>query len=75
MSIIESKKQPLDDQLFLCYNCGIEIIDKTQKFCPNCRVILNPNDYINWRMSWYIFMTLLCFLPIVIGILYAFFSK
>ena len=54
---------------FLCYNCDTEIIDGTQKRCPNCGVILHPNDYVKWSRSWYGFLCLLCTIPLVIAIL------
>jgi len=70
MSITESKKKRISDvKLFLCYNCGIEIIDRTQKNCPNCHVILNPNDYINWKISWYGFIFSLWLISFLIVIL------
>lgn len=76
MSIIESKKKQITDiKLFLCYNCGIEIVDLSQKHCPNCNVILNPNSYINWKTSWYGFVFTLCFIPLLIAILFIVFSK
>ena len=61
-----------DIKLFLCYNCGIEIVDNSQKYCPNCNVILNPNDYINWRNSWYGFLCLLCLIPLLITLIVSF---
>ena len=56
--------------LVLCYNCKTEIIDKSQKCCPNCNIILNPNSYINWRNSWYGFLCILCLTPLIIALLF-----
>ena len=53
-------------QLFLCYSCSTEIIDRSQRRCPYCGVILNPNDYINWRISWIGFLCVICLIPILI---------
>jgi len=76
MSIIEpQKKRSTDIKLFLCYNCGIEIIDQTQKHCPNCNVILNPNSYINWRTSWYSFVFTMCVIPILIAFFFVLLSN
>jgi len=58
----------------LCYNCQIEIIDKSQKYCPNCNFILKPNDYIKWQRSCFIFLNLLCLMPILIAIIVIIFS-
>ncbi|MFX1411476.1 MAG: hypothetical protein ACFFA6_14085 [Promethearchaeota archaeon] len=62
---LKNKRKP-EDKVILCYNCGMEINDQAQKFCPNCHIILNPNDYIKWKKSWYGFLCCLCLLPLLI---------
>jgi len=57
----------------LCYYCGIEIKYATLKRCPNCKMILDPNNYLNWRNSFYVFLCLLCLIPILIAILISIF--
>lgn len=59
----------LAKEITLCYNCGIKINDQTKKYCPNCHVILNPNDYIKWKKSWCGFLCCLCLLPFLIAFL------
>ena len=76
MSNVESKKTHKSEiQVFLCYSCSTEIIDLTQRRCPNCGVILNPNDYINWRISWLGFLCVMCLIPILITLFFALFSR
>ena len=53
-----------------CYNCGIEIATGILKRCPNCKMILEPNNYINWRNSFYGFLCVLCLIPLIITILF-----
>jgi len=70
MSEIETNKEiKTDVKLSLCYNCGIELKYIGLKRCPNCKVILDPNNYINWRNSFYAFLCLLCLVPVLIAIL------
>ncbi|MFX0000873.1 MAG: hypothetical protein ACFE9Q_11725 [Candidatus Hodarchaeota archaeon] len=71
---IEGKKnKKLSNDLKSCYNCGVKIIDRKQKYCPNCQVILNPNAYINWKKSWYGFLCCLCIIPFLIALFIIFF--
>ncbi|TFF93251.1 MAG: hypothetical protein EU544_06155 [Promethearchaeota archaeon] len=53
------------NKMRFCFNCETEIIDKKQKKCPNCQMILRPNGYVDWASSWYLFISLLCIVPIV----------
>ena len=53
-----------------CYNCGIEIATGVSKRCPNCKMILDPNNYIDWRYSFYGFLCVLCLIPLIITILF-----
>lgn len=71
MSNIASKKeQKTSDLNFLtCYNCGTKIMDGAIKLCPNCHIILDPNNYIKWKLSWCGFLCTLCLIPIFIVIL------
>lgn len=69
MSKIFNKKKININQEFTCYYCGAKIIDVNRKRCPNCYVILDPNNYINWRNSFCGFLCLLCLFPIFIVIL------
>ena len=76
MSEIETKKQiKTDAKLSLCYNCGIKIKYIGLKRCPNCKVILDPNNYINWRYSFLAFLCLLFLVPILIVILITIFHN
>lgn len=59
-------------ELCTCYNCDTEIIDSNQQHCPNCGVILYPNDYIKWARSWWGFLCLLILIPLVIGFIYGY---
>ncbi|MFX1395168.1 MAG: hypothetical protein ACFFAH_16615 [Promethearchaeota archaeon] len=74
MSEIESnEKVKTNKNISLCYYCGIEIKYSTLRRCPNCKMILDPNNYINWRNSFYLFLCLLCLIPILIAILISIF--
>ncbi len=74
MSIMESNKvDEKDPNLSLCYNCDTRVNDFSLKHCPNCNIILHPNNYIKWAQSWYIFLCLLCLIPIIIAILFSIF--
>ncbi len=69
MSKIEDKNsKKLSNEISVCYNCGIQINDEKQKYCPNCHVILDPNAYINWKKSWYGFLCCLCIIPLIIAL-------
>lgn len=69
--MLETNKDTMGKKSFnkFCYNCQTEIIDNTQKCCPNCGVILEPNSYINWKVSFYGFLCLICLSPILITLL------
>ncbi|MFW9898169.1 MAG: hypothetical protein ACFFDO_02790 [Candidatus Thorarchaeota archaeon] len=74
MSEIESnEKIKTDVKVSLCYYCGIEIKSIALKRCPNCKVILDPNNYINWRNSFFGFLCLLFLIPILIAIIISIF--
>ncbi|MFX0188784.1 MAG: hypothetical protein ACFE8A_13725 [Candidatus Hodarchaeota archaeon] len=74
MSEIESNEKIKSDvKVSLCYYCGIEIKTIALKRCPNCKVILAPNSYINWRNSFCGFLCLLFFIPILIAIIISIF--
>ncbi|MHA1150013.1 MAG: hypothetical protein ACTSR8_17390 [Promethearchaeota archaeon] len=62
---MDEKSQNL--AFFICYNCDTEIIDDSQQRCPNCGVILHPNDYIKWARSWWGCLLLLIVTPLIIG--------
>ena len=53
-----------------CYSCGKVINNHYIKRCPKCNTILNPNDYINWKISWYGFLCCLCLIPIIIMLIF-----
>jgi len=63
------RKRPIR-KISQCYNCGIEITTTLLKRCPSCKIILDPNNYINWRKSFYGFLCFLCLIPILITILF-----
>jgi len=70
---IEGKNyKKFNSEINICYNCGVQIVDQKQKYCPNCQVILNPNTYINWKKSWYGFLCCLCVIPVLIAFLIIF---
>ncbi len=49
----------------LCYNCGAEIDEGTiLDICPNCKILLNPNN-LKWRRSLSLLFCLLCLIPIL----------
>ena len=76
MSKLSQKNtQKNEFQVFLCYSCSTEIIDLSQRRCPNCGVILNPNDYINWRISWIAFLCVICLIPIIITFILTVFNS
>ncbi|TFG06754.1 MAG: hypothetical protein EU539_06775 [Promethearchaeota archaeon] len=52
-----------------CYNCNAEIKEINQLNCPNCGMILNPNNHVKWRNSFLGFLCLLLFIPILIAFL------
>jgi len=75
MSKIKSIKKKNNFDYSKCYNCGIEITDIKQKNCPNCHVILDPNNYIKWARSFYSCLCLILLIPLFITILIILFSS
>ncbi len=65
MSNLKTNNQ---NKAFRCYNCETEIEDLQLKKCPNCGIILAPNNYVHWRNSFSICLCLLCLIPILIVI-------
>lgn len=66
--MLEPEKEIVEKKS-ICYNCQTEIIDPAQKYCPNCQVILDPNGYIKWKLSFYGFMGFICLSPILFAFL------
>ena len=60
----------IKDTSKVCEYCGIEIKTGVLKRCPNCKMILDPNNYIDWRYSFYGFLCLLCLIPLLITVLF-----
>ncbi|MHA1804288.1 MAG: hypothetical protein ACTSU4_07085 [Promethearchaeota archaeon] len=75
MALKKGKRRRKEEErnFFYCYNCDLQIIDSTQQTCPNCQVLLNPNDAMKWRRSFYCFLCTLCVIPILIAVLITFF--
>lgn len=57
---------------FQCFNCESKIYDAKLKQCPNCGIVLDPNHYIKWRISFFSCVCLLCLIPILIAIFISF---
>ena len=51
-----------------CFICNYKIVDNKTKYCPNCKVIINPND-LKWRKSFLIFLFLLFLFPAILVII------
>ena len=47
-----------------CFMCNYKIVNNKTKYCPNCKVIINPND-LKWRKSFIIFLILLFLFPAI----------
>lgn len=58
---------------FKCYNCDEVILNPEQKYCPNCKIILNPND-LKWKYSFMLFLCFLCLTPIIVALIAIYFS-
>ncbi|MGQ4874712.1 MAG: hypothetical protein ACP6IY_11645 [Promethearchaeia archaeon] len=67
-------KSKVQNYIFTCYNCNTEIIDNRQIRCPNCNVILRPNDYVNWSLSWWSFLCCILLIPFLIAFILIGFS-
>lgn len=70
MAVRKLEKRAAESIFNDCYNCGTEIIDKSQRVCPNCGFILNPNDHIEWKKSWLGFLCFLCSIPFFIMLIF-----
>ncbi|MCK4281495.1 MAG: hypothetical protein KAX10_05205 [Candidatus Lokiarchaeota archaeon] len=66
-------KKEEDFKKTLCWNCKLEIIDKSIQRCPECNAILYPNSFINWTKSWLLFLLILCIVPISIALIFIYF--
>lgn len=57
-----------------CYNCDEIISNPEQKYCPKCKIILNPND-LKWKYSFIFFLCFLCLTPIIISLMILYISS
>lgn len=63
---MDSTKQE-EGYITTCFNCNYKIKGRANR-CPNCSIWLKPNN-LKWRRSFLIFLTILCFIPIIIAII------
>lgn len=74
---MQNKERVSDlDNLLLstkCYKCNCEILDVNQKYCQNCKAILNPNE-LKWKRSFFLCLCLICIFPFLLATIVALIS-
>ncbi|MBD3256301.1 MAG: hypothetical protein GF383_14480 [Candidatus Lokiarchaeota archaeon] len=69
---MSQNKNNLPNDIFnslTCYNCGVKITDIDSKKCPNCGILLRPNNYVKWRNSFILFLFFLCLFPLILAVI------